>query len=259
MMQSSGAAPEKWETDVLARLDELTDLISHDTATAEKWKDFLVALVEHRGDSNSVHLHRAAADLMRITGEERWVQAILSFVHALGDLELPIRRQLWLIGLRASALIREDQERRLNEMHIDLVHLATPVIPIWREVLLVPLIGTLDSERAQSIAEKVLFKVAESRARVAIVDVTGITYIDTAVGGFLLELFQALRLLGCQVVLTGIKPEVAQTLVKLGVSFDLVHIKRDLEDALLFATAQVGGRVLTGAVSREGRQIDGKR
>ncbi|MBC7343507.1 MAG: STAS domain-containing protein [Clostridia bacterium] len=128
--------------------------------------------------------------------------------------------------------LSHDREQAVRELENMLSELATPIIRIWTEVLLVPLIGSLDTDRAQAMAERLLERASSTRAKVVIVDVTGVPTIDTAAGGFLIEMFSAVKLLGTEVILTGLKPEIAHTLVKLGIDFRMVVIARDLEDAL---------------------------
>lgn len=135
--------------------------------------------------------------------------------------------------------LRHDSEQAVRELERMLSELATPIIRIWREILLVPLIGSLDSDRAQGMAERLLERVSATRAKVVVVDVTGVPTIDTAAGGFLIETFSAVKLLGTEVILTGLKPEIAHTLVKLGIDFRMVAIARDLEDALRQAIAMI--------------------
>lgn len=131
--------------------------------------------------------------------------------------------------------MNRENQMRITELCDILAELATPIIRLWQDVLLVPVIGTLDSQRAQSMAEKLLESTAAARAKVVIVDVTGVPMIDTVVGGFLIEMFNAVKLLGSDVILTGIKPEIAHTIVKIGVDFNMIIIKRDLESALKYA------------------------
>lgn len=140
--------------------------------------------------------------------------------------------ELWGERRRERDQIQRELERMLSE-------LATPIIRIWREILLLPLIGGLDSDRAQGMAERLLDRVSATRARVVVVDVTGVPTIDTVAGGFLIETFSAVKLLGTEVILTGLKPEIAHTLVKLGIDFRMVAIARDLEDALRQAIAMI--------------------
>lgn len=128
--------------------------------------------------------------------------------------------------------LRREKEETIRNLKEVLSELATPIIRIWTDILLVALIGNIDNQRAQTIAENLLERVSSSRAKVVLVDVTGVSVMDTMVGSFLLEMFNAIRLLGADVILTGIKPNVAHTLVKLGVDFRSVAVARDLEDAL---------------------------
>lgn len=127
---------------------------------------------------------------------------------------------------------REEAQRRLAEM----VHeLGSPVIPLARGVIAMPLIGLVDSERAQGIMASLLQGVQHNRARVAILDITGVPVVDTAVAGTLLRAAQGIRLLGAEAVLTGIRPEVAQTMVGLGVDLSGVTTRATLEEGLAYA------------------------
>ena len=114
------------------------------------------------------------------------------------------------------------QEELISTQAAAIRELSTPLIPITDDVLVMPLIGAVDSRRAHDVLERLLAGMAELRARAVIVDITGVNVVDTQVADALLRAAQAIRLLGARVVLTGIRPEVAQTLVGLGV--DLRHI-----------------------------------
>ncbi|WP_245527905.1 STAS domain-containing protein [Ammonifex degensii] len=167
--------------------------------------------------------------LLEEVGEERVAEEIVSIASEVPD--FPVVKVLQQ-ALRISAKMRQEQEEALSQLRQTLSELATPIIRIWTDMLLVAMTGNIDSQRAQDIAERLLNRVSSTRAKVVIVDVTGVPMIDTMVGGFLIEMFNATRLLGAKVILTGIRPEVASTLVKLGVDFQMVSIARDLEDAL---------------------------
>lgn len=110
--------------------------------------------------------------------------------------------------------------------------LSLPVLPLGREVLVAPLIGALDQERMQQLQSQVLKQVERVRARLLILDVTGVPLIDAHVAQGLMDLFQGLRLLGVNVVLVGVRPEVAQTIVALGVRLRDVEVFSDLGSAL---------------------------
>jgi anti-anti-sigma regulatory factor len=135
----------------------------------------------------------------------------------------------------ASDSARVELERRNAEQEqlLDLVQtLELPVIPIGKGVLATPIVGNLDSRRIEAIQQALLHTVAQERSHTVILDVTGIMTLDTAVAQALLQTAQAIRLLGAQTMLSGIRPGVAQTLVELGVNLDDLHPVSDLSRAL---------------------------
>ncbi|HJZ48543.1 MAG TPA: PAS domain S-box protein [Roseiflexaceae bacterium] len=135
--------------------------------------------------------------------------------------------------------IEEDRVRLQNEIiqtqAAMLVELSTPLIPIDNNVMVMPLIGTLDSRRAQQVIDALLAGVAESRTQVAIVDITGVSVVDTQVANALIRAAQSVKLLGAQVVLTGIRPEVAQTLVGLGADLTGLITRSSLQSGIAYA------------------------
>jgi PAS domain S-box-containing protein len=118
---------------------------------------------------------------------------------------------------------RKQAEEKIKKQAQEILEMATvPVVQVWDGVVLVPLIGTLDSSRTQQLMERLLQRVAESGAPVAVIDITGVPTIDTQTAQHLLETVSAVRLLGADVVLTGVRPTIAQTLVHLGVDLSSV-------------------------------------
>jgi rsbT co-antagonist protein RsbR len=146
-----------------------------------------------------------------------------------------------------SARKRAEEERlRLQEEVIrmqeaTLRELSTPLIPISDKVLVMPLVGAVDSQRAQQIVETLLQGVSERRAETALIDITGVSVVDTQVANILVQAAQAVELLGARVVLTGIRPEVAQILVGLGVSLGTMETRADLQSGIAYAFAQSSG------------------
>ncbi|RRR77788.1 MAG: STAS domain-containing protein [Candidatus Viridilinea halotolerans] len=130
--------------------------------------------------------------------------------------------------LRMQAEIIDAQMMALNE-------LSTPLMPISDGTVVLPLIGSIDSRRAQQIMETLLEGVAERNAHVAIIDITGVAVVDTQVANTLIQAAQAVRLLGARVMLTGIRPEVAQTLIGLGVDLSVIDTKASLQDGIAAA------------------------
>ncbi|MCB9684974.1 MAG: STAS domain-containing protein [Alphaproteobacteria bacterium] len=121
--------------------------------------------------------------------------------------------------------------------------LASPVIRVHDRVLLLPLVGTIDSFRAQQVMESALLGVSEEQARVLILDIAGVAVVDTQVADHLLKTTAALRLLGAKTILTGISPQVARTIVELGVDLKTLHTRNKLSDGLELALSLVGREI----------------
>ncbi len=132
------------------------------------------------------------------------------------------------------------QEQTLEAQAAALAELSTPLIPIRDEVMVMPLIGSIDAARASRILETLLDGVARSGARFAIIDITGVTVVDTHVAGALVRAAQAVKLLGAQVLLTGIRAEVAQTLISLGTDLRGLVTRSTLQTGIAYALASLG-------------------
>lgn len=119
-----------------------------------------------------------------------------------------------------------------QQLHQTILALSLPIIPITDQVLVVPLIGSINSERAQHMLDTLLHQVQQARARALVLDVTGIALIDTQTASVIMQIASGLRLLGAQMVLVGIRPEVAQTLVLVGVDMQFLLRAASLQEAL---------------------------
>lgn len=122
--------------------------------------------------------------------------------------------------------------------------LSTPVIRIFDRVLLLPLVGTIDTQRAQQVMETILLRVSEEQARVVIVDISGVPVVDTKVAEHLILTTNAVRLLGAETVIAGISPVVAKTIVQLGISLPALATRGRLQDAIVQALALVGKQMV---------------
>jgi len=127
----------------------------------------------------------------------------------------------------------------------EILEISTPVMQVWEGVLVAPLIGTLDSQRTQQFMERLLERIVESNSPMALVDVTGVPTIDTQTAQHLIDTISAVRLLGAQVILTGIRPAIAQTLVHLGVDLSGITTRSSLSGGLLVAMDSLGLQVAT--------------
>jgi rsbT co-antagonist protein RsbR len=132
---------------------------------------------------------------------------------------------------------REEIIRRQSE---DLLELSTPVVSLWDGILALPVIGALDSGRTQVVMESLLEKLVETRSKIAIIDITGVPTVDTQVAQHLLKTVAAARLMGAECIISGIRPQIAQTIVHLGVDLGDVTTKASLQSALAVALGRLG-------------------
>lgn len=137
----------------------------------------------------------------------------------------------------------ETRERIIVQQSLSLMELSTPVLRLWHQVLLLPLVGVLDTARARQLTERLLEAVTRHEALVTIIDVTGVPVLDTSVARHLMKTIDAARLLGTSIVMTGISPEGAQTLTKLGISFSDVTSRASLRAGIAEALYLVGRRI----------------
>ena len=142
---------------------------------------------------------------------------------------------------------REEIIRRQQE---ELLELSTPVVKLWDGVLAVPMIGVLDSSRTQMVMEALLEKIVETGSELAIIDITGVPTVDTLVAQHLLKTVTAIRLMGADCIISGIRPQIAQTIVHLGIDLQGVRTKATLADALALALQQTGWRVTRGPIDK---------
>jgi rsbT co-antagonist protein RsbR len=139
------------------------------------------------------------------------------------------------------------RESIIQRQQTDLLELSTPVIKLFEGVLAVPMIGTLDSNRTQVVMETLLQRIVETGARLAIIDITGVPTVDTLVAQHLLKTVSAIRLMGAECIISGIRPQIAQTIVHLGIDLQGVASKGSLADALELAMDQLGYVVVRSA------------
>ena len=121
-----------------------------------------------------------------------------------------------------------------------MLELSTPVVKLWDGVLALPMIGTLDSARTQIVMESLLQRIVETGSEIAIIDITGVPTVDTLVAQHLLKTVTAIRLMGADCIISGIRPQIAQTIVHLGVDLQGVTTKATLADALTLALKRSG-------------------
>jgi rsbT co-antagonist protein RsbR len=144
------------------------------------------------------------------------------------------------LGLHTVKTFQTSRESIINRQQTELLELSTPVVKLWDGILALPMIGTLDSARTQIVMESLLQKIVETESQIAIIDITGVPTVDTLVAQHLLKTVTALRLMGADCIISGVRPQIAQTIVHLGVDLQGVTTKANLADALALALKRTG-------------------
>jgi len=162
-------------------------------------------------------------------GEAMWQATLLLDKLALYTTEV-------YIDIREGVIARQQRE---------LLELSTPVVELWEDIVALPLVGTLDSQRTQIVMETLLQKIVETGAAIAIIDITGVPTVDTLVAQHLLKTVAATRLMGADCIISGIRPQIAQTIVHLGVNLGEVTTKASLADAFQVALKRIGSTIST--------------
>ena len=204
--------------------------------------------------------HRNA--LQRAAGQEQW-KAIRKTADVIGvrkdGREFPIELSLagWQAGQESgcTAVLRDITERKRAEEEVQrqqatIRELSTPVLPLVPELLIVPLIGSVDSQRARQLTEQLLKSIRANRARVVVIDVTGVATMDTVVANHLVQAAKGARLLGARVVLTGISRDIAHTLVTLGVDLSELRTVGDLQSGIEEGLRLLGYQLNRGGAGR---------
>jgi rsbT co-antagonist protein RsbR len=162
-----------------------------------------------------------------------------------------LARETWItsmlidkLGMHTVEVFQKGREEVIRRQQEELLELSTPVIQLWDSILALPLIGTLDSARTQTVMESLLERIVSSSAEVAIIDITGVPTVDTLVAQHLIKTITAARLMGADCYLSGIRPAIAQTIVHLGIDLTDVQTKANLADAFGLALNKVGKTVV---------------
>jgi len=139
------------------------------------------------------------------------------------------------LGMHTVRAYQTTREAVIRRQQDELLELSTPVVKLWDGVLALPLIGTLDSQRSQTVMESLLQRIVDTGSEIAIIDITGVPTVDTLVAQHLLKTVTAIRLMGADCIISGIRPQIAQTIVHLGLDLSTITTKANLADALKLA------------------------
>lgn len=170
---------------------------------------------------------------VKILGAELWAATVL----------------LDKLGLYTAEAYIKTREEVIRRQQDEMLELSTPVVRVWDKILALPLIGTLDSIRTQVVMETLLLEIVRTESSVAIIDITGVPTVDTLVAQHLMKTVSAARLMGAECIICGIRPQIAQSMVQLGVTFADITTRATLADAIRYAFIQTGIKV--ARVSRQ--------
>ena len=168
------------------------------------------------------------------------LQELASDGDTLGDTLWQATELLDKLGLLTTETFQRTREDIISRQQQELLELSTPVVRLWENVLALPLIGTLDSARTQVVMQNLLDAIVETRSDFAIIDITGVPVVDTLVAQHLLKTVAAARLMGADCLISGIRPQIAQTIIHLGVDLTMVTTKATLADAFAIALRRSG-------------------
>ena len=174
---------------------------------------------------------------------ERFRQDLGNDVRALADANWAATELLDKLGLYTTEVYQKGREEVISRQQQELLELSTPVVKLWEGVLALPMIGTLDSARTQVVMESLLQRIVETGAEIAIIDITGVPTVDTLTAQHLIKTVTAARLMGADCIISGIRPQIAQTIVHLGVDLADVSTKATLADAFRLALGRTGQTV----------------
>ena len=230
--------------------------------------DFIRLLVAEAGKGAAEDLQNAKWEEMRLFLEQLSHSRVLlgfdsqqtaGFIFSLKRPMMPLLQaeyadepsmladQLWALselidelGLHTVRTFQKSREAVIKRQQEELLELSTPVVKLWDGVLALPMIGTLDSQRTQVVMESLLQRIVDTGSEIAIIDITGVPTVDTLVAQHLLKTVTAIRLMGADCIISGVRPQIAQTIVHLGLDLQGIVTKASLADALALALRRSG-------------------
>nr|WP_315240292.1 protoglobin domain-containing protein [uncultured Albidiferax sp.] len=231
------------DTDNVSRVSKLQIRHWQEFFTAEV-NDFYVARRTHIG---AVHAHIELPNDIYFAGVSMTFQMFVERLRSTDtpasevlDMVMSINKQLKLDTFLVIDTISRIARERIADHSRAMMEMSTPVTPIWEGILLLPLVGIIDTTRTAEIMNKTLTKIAESRSKVFVLDISGVASVDTSVANQLIKITKATRLMGCESIISGVSPSIARTMVELGVSIGEVRTTATLRDAFELALRAIG-------------------
>ena len=233
------------ETGTILSYNPAADRMFGYTASEVLGKNIKMLMPEpYHGEHDSYLSNYIKTGQAKIIGIGREVSARrkdgLEFPIDLAVSEMRVGKHRQFVGSLRDITERKASEKLIKEQSKAIQELSTPVIQVWNGVVLLPLIGNVDARRAQQIIETLLNSIVSLQARVAILDLTGMPVVDTSTAQHLMKTVAAAKMLGAEVIITGIRPEIAQTLIKLDVVLTDVHTHGTLRSGIAAALKTLG-------------------
>jgi rsbT co-antagonist protein RsbR len=246
--QGTGADHRISESELAQQGRELLQLLSAAVATGtdiqeEPWRavrDFLDRLSRSRAQQGFTSNETATFVFSLKRPLFSRIRAAAKDAASLGDATWAATELIDALALHTVATFQKSREDVIARQQEDLLELSTPVVKLWDGVVALPMIGTLDSARTQVVMESLLERIVETGSEIAIIDITGVPTVDTLVAQHLLKTVTAIRLMGADCIISGIRPQIAQTIVHLGIDLESVTTKATLADALALAFKRSG-------------------
>ena len=203
--------------------------------------------VEQRRHLGGVHARIGLPLATYLMGQNHWLELfsikLVEAGHSQDTLEKTMRAMTRLLMLDTSVVVEaytQIHNETMAEQTRSLMEMSTPVTQIWSGILLLPLVGIIDSKRAQDVMQATLAKISQTTAKVLVLDIIGVPVVDTAVANHLIKITRATRLMGCNSIISGISPAIAQTITELGIDVGTVRTTATMQDALSGAFRQTG-------------------
>lgn len=218
----------------------------------EHWLSFFAANLDEnffasRIHVGAVHAHIDLPNDIYFAGVSMSGKCLVDGLHsikpAVKNVNALVDSMMKLIFMDAFIVIEEIsriQREKITASSNALMEMSTPVTPIWEGILLLPLLGIVDSTRTQDIMNKTLGEIAKTRAKVFVMDISGVSAMDTAVANQLIKITKATQLMGCETIISGVSPSIARTLVELGINIGEVKTTATLRDSFEIALKAVG-------------------
>ena len=268
----------EWSRELLSALSRQKELI-RDAELKSQCAEFLEQLIRCTESGESTNVHGSAwaglRDFLGRISSSRAIQGFspsetATFVFSFKRPLLPLLRKefgrdpeslyrevltatllLDELGLYTTEVFQKSREDVITRQQRELLELSTPVVKLFDGVLALPLIGTLDSARTQILMESLLKEIVDTGSEVAILDITGVPTVDTVVAQHLIKTVTAARLMGAECIISGIRPQIAQTIVHLGINLMDVITKPTLADAFEIALRRMGLSVAEAAPAKD--------